>query len=90
MLVEVEPQVFDLLVYFIQNQDKVISSEEIFNAVWHGRIVSLSTLTSRINAARKAIGDNGSSQRLIKTIPRKGYRFMGQAVAAVGPELALA
>jgi pimeloyl-ACP methyl ester carboxylesterase/DNA-binding winged helix-turn-helix (wHTH) protein len=84
-LVEVEPQVFDLLVYFIQNQDKVISSEEIFDAVWHGRIVSLSTLTSRINAARKAIGDNGSSQRLIKTIARKGYRFMGQAVAGGEP-----
>jgi pimeloyl-ACP methyl ester carboxylesterase/DNA-binding winged helix-turn-helix (wHTH) protein len=84
-LVETEPQVFDLLVYFIQNQDKVISSEEIFDAVWHGRIVSLSTLTSRINAARKAIGDNGSSQRLIKTIPRKGYRFTGQAVSTGEP-----
>jgi pimeloyl-ACP methyl ester carboxylesterase/DNA-binding winged helix-turn-helix (wHTH) protein len=78
-LVEVEPQVFDLLVYFIENQDKVISSEEIFDAVWQGRIVSLSTLTSRINAARKAIGDSGAEQRLIKTVPRKGYRFTGQA-----------
>ena len=80
-LVEVEPQVFDLLVFFIQNQDRVISGGELFDAVWQGRIVSLSTLTSRINAARRAIGDSGAKQKLIKTIPRKGYRFIGQATS---------
>lgn len=78
-LVEVEPQVFDLLFHLIENQDRVVSGEELFEAVWQGRIVSLSTLTSRINAARKAIGDSGAEQKLIKTIPRKGYRFSGNA-----------
>ncbi len=77
--VEIEPQVFDLLLYLIENQEKVVSSEELFDAVWQGRIVSLSTLTSRINAARRAIGDSGAAQKLIKTIPRKGYRFAGEA-----------
>jgi DNA-binding winged helix-turn-helix (wHTH) protein/pimeloyl-ACP methyl ester carboxylesterase len=80
--VDIEPQVFDLLVHLIANQDKVVSSEELFDAVWAGRIVSLSTLTSRINAARKAIGDSGAKQKLIKTIPRRGYRFTGQVITA--------
>jgi pimeloyl-ACP methyl ester carboxylesterase/DNA-binding winged helix-turn-helix (wHTH) protein len=79
-LVAIEPQVFDLLVYLIANQDKVVSIEELFEAVWAGRIVSLSTLTSRINAARKAIGDSGAKQKLIKTIPRRGYRFTAEVM----------
>jgi pimeloyl-ACP methyl ester carboxylesterase/DNA-binding winged helix-turn-helix (wHTH) protein len=77
--VDVEPQVFDLLAFLIANQDRVVSSGEIFDAVWSGRTVSSSTLTSRINAARTAIGDDGASQKLIRTIPRKGYRFVGNA-----------
>lgn len=85
-LIETEPQVFDLLVFLIQNQDRVISNEELFDVVWQGRIVSLSTLTSRINAARKAIGDSGAKQKLIKTFPRRGYRFTGQAAAESGEE----
>jgi pimeloyl-ACP methyl ester carboxylesterase/DNA-binding winged helix-turn-helix (wHTH) protein len=85
-LVEMEPQVFDLLLFLIQNQDRVISSDELFDVVWQGRIVSLSTLTSRINAARKAIGDSGAEQKLIKTIPRKGYRFTGQATSVAAAE----
>ncbi|MBC8038776.1 MAG: alpha/beta hydrolase [Rhizobiales bacterium] len=80
-LVPIEPQVFDVLVYLIANQDRVIGSEELFGAVWAGRIVSLSTLTSRINAARAAIGDDGAKQKLIKTVQRKGYRFTGAAAA---------
>ena len=87
-LVEMEPQVFDLLLFLIQNQDRVISSDELFDVVWQGRIVSLSTLTSRINAARKAIGDSGAEQKLIKTIPRKGYRFTGQATSVAAEEQA--
>ncbi len=75
--VEVEPQVFDLLAFLIANRNRVVSQDEIFDAVWSGRIVSQSTLTSRINAARAALGDNGSEQRLIKTAPRRGYRFVG-------------
>ena len=57
----------------------MVSADELFEAVWHGRIVSLSTLTSRISAARAAIGDTGSDQRLIKTVARRGYRFIGEA-----------
>jgi pimeloyl-ACP methyl ester carboxylesterase/DNA-binding winged helix-turn-helix (wHTH) protein len=82
--IEVEPQVFDLLAFLIAGQDRVVSQDEIFDAVWHGRIVSQSTLTSRINAARTAVGDDGAAQKLIRTFPRKGYRFVGNAVEAQG------
>jgi pimeloyl-ACP methyl ester carboxylesterase/DNA-binding winged helix-turn-helix (wHTH) protein len=76
-LVAMEPQVFDVLVYLVQNRDRVVSKDDLFAAVWHGRIVSESTLTSRINAARKAVGDSGEQQALIRTIARKGFRFVG-------------
>src|SRR5215207_9330842 len=76
-LVPVEPQVFDLLVYLIQNRDRVVSKDDLIASVWGGRIVSDSTLTSRITAARKAIGDSGEQQALIRTVPRKGLRFVG-------------
>jgi pimeloyl-ACP methyl ester carboxylesterase/DNA-binding winged helix-turn-helix (wHTH) protein len=76
-LIRVEPQVFDIIVFLIQNRDRVVTRAQLFETVWNGRIVSLSTLTTRINAARNAIGDNGTDQRLIKTIHRKGYRFVG-------------
>lgn len=75
--VAVEPQVFDLLVYLIRNRDRVVSKDDLIAGVWGGRIVSDSTLDSRINAARKAIGDSGSRQGLIRTVPRKGLRFVG-------------
>src|SRR6266478_6607313 len=75
--VHVEPQVFDLLVYLVQNRDRVVSKDDLIASVWGGRIVSESTLTSRINAARTAVGDNGREQQLIRTIPRKGLRFIG-------------
>jgi TolB-like protein/Flp pilus assembly protein TadD len=73
----VEPQVFDLLEYLIRNRDRVVSRDDLLAGVWNGRIVSESTLASRINAARNAIGDNGEDQRLIRTILRKGVRFVG-------------
>jgi DNA-binding winged helix-turn-helix (wHTH) protein len=76
-LVAVEPQVFDLLTYLVQNSDRVVSKDDLIAAIWDGRIVSESTLTSRINAARKAVGDSGRDQRLIRTIMRKGFRFVG-------------
>jgi len=72
-----EPQVFDVLVYLVENRDRVVSKDDLIASVWGGRIVSDSTLTSRINAARKAIGDSGDEQRLIRTISRKGLRFVG-------------
>jgi TolB-like protein len=75
--VHVEPQVFDLLVYLVQNRDRVVSKEDLIASVWGGRIVSDSTLTSRINAARNAVGDSGEDKKLIRTIARKGFRFVG-------------
>jgi TolB-like protein len=75
--VAVEPQVFDLLVYLVENRDHVVSKDDLIAAVWGGRIVSDSTLTSRINAARRALGDSGEDQKLIRTIARKGLRFVG-------------
>jgi TolB-like protein len=75
--VAVEPQVFDLLVCLVQRCDRVVSKDDLIASVWGGRIVSDSTLTSRINAARKAIGDSGEEQKLIRTLARKGLRFVG-------------
>jgi DNA-binding winged helix-turn-helix (wHTH) protein len=75
--VAVEPQVFDLLVYLVENRDRVVSKDDLIASVWGGRIVSDSTLTSRVNAARRAVGDNGEEQKLIRTIARKGMRFVG-------------
>jgi len=77
MPIAVEPQVFDLLIYLVQNQHRVVSKDDLIASVWGGRIVSDSTLTSRINAARKAVGDSGEDQKLIRTVPRKGLRFVG-------------
>ena len=101
-LVAMQPQVFDLLVHLLKHRDRVVSRDDLIALVWGGRIVSDSTLDSRINAARSAIGDNGKEQRLIRTIPRKGIRFVGavngpcdaQAASSVeaeqpGPALAL-
>lgn len=76
--VPVGPQVFDLLVCLVQNRDRVVTKDDLLQAVWQGRIVSESTLTSHVNAARKAIGDTGAEQRLIRTITRKGLRFVGE------------
>jgi DNA-binding winged helix-turn-helix (wHTH) protein/pimeloyl-ACP methyl ester carboxylesterase len=84
--IALEPQVFDLLVFLLKNQDRVVTQDEIFDNVWNGRIVSQSTLTSRINAARTAIGDSGQKQKSIKTFSRKGYRFVGDLVVVGGPE----
>ena len=75
-LVSLEPQVFDLLLYLIQNRDRVVSKDDLIASVWGGRIVSDSTLDSRINATRKAVGDSGDEQRLIRTVARKGVRFV--------------
>lgn len=75
-LLAVEPQVFDLLVFLISNRDRMVSKEDLIAAVWGGRIVSDSTLASRINAVRRAIGDNGREQRLIRTGARRGFRFV--------------
>ena len=78
-LISVEPQVFDLLLYLVQNAGRVVSKSDLFASVWRGRMVSDLTIASRLNAARKAIGDTGSEQRLIRTFPRRGIRFVGEA-----------
>ena len=76
-LILLQPQVFDLLEYLIRNRERVVTKDHLFAAVWKGRIVSESTLSTRINAARSAIGDNGEEQRLIRTAHGKGFRFVG-------------
>jgi adenylate cyclase len=76
--IAVEPQVFDLLTYLLQHRDRVVTKGDLLEAVWGGRIVSGSALTTRINAARRAVGDTGETQRLIRTLPRKGVRFIAE------------
>ena len=97
-LVPLEPQVFDLLVYLIRNRGRVVSKDDLINAVWGGRIVSDSALTTRLNAARKAVNDSGAAQRVIRTLARKGVRFVAEVTedgileppaAAPEPSLAL-
>jgi TolB-like protein/DNA-binding winged helix-turn-helix (wHTH) protein len=78
--VAVEPQVFDLLVLLIENHDRIVTRDEIIERVWKGRIVSDTAITSRVKAARRAIGDDGKAQGLIRTIHRRGLRFVGDVV----------
>jgi TolB-like protein/DNA-binding winged helix-turn-helix (wHTH) protein/cytochrome c-type biogenesis protein CcmH/NrfG len=75
--VHVEPQVFDLLVHLIRNRDRIVSKDELFDAIWQGRIVSEATLSSRISAARRALGDSGNDQSVIRTLHKRGFRFVG-------------
>ena len=84
--VAVGPQVFDLLVYLVRNRERVVSKDGLLDEVWRGRIVSESTLTSHVNAVRKAIGDSGQEQRLIRTVARKGFRFVGDVREAQSPD----
>lgn len=80
--IAVEPQVFDILEYLIRNRDRVVSRNDLIASIWGGRTVSESALSTRMNAVRNAIGDSGAAQRIIRTLPRKGVRF----VAAVREE----
>lgn len=73
----VQAQVFDLLEFLINQRQRVVSKDDLFRAVWHGRFVSDSTLTSRVALARQAVNDTGQHQRLIRTVPYRGYRFVG-------------
>jgi TolB-like protein len=87
-VVSIAPQVFDLLDYLIRNRERVVSKDDLINAIWNGRTVSDGALTTRLNVARSAIGDSGDEQRLIKTLPRKGFRFVGTVREAQGPTCA--
>jgi TolB-like protein/Tfp pilus assembly protein PilF len=80
----IEPQVFDLLEFLVTNRDRVVSRDDLLAAVWNGRIVSDSAIDARINAARRAIGDDGEHQRWIRTIARKGFRFVGDVREDLG------
>src|SRR5216684_2857564 len=84
-VVSIAPQVFDLLDYLIRNRERVVSKDDLINVIWNGRCVSDAALTTRLNVARTAIGDSGEQQRLIKTLPRKGFRFVGPVLEAQAP-----
>jgi TolB-like protein/cytochrome c-type biogenesis protein CcmH/NrfG len=77
-LVALEPQVFDLLTYLVCNRGRVVSKDDLIRDVWGGRIVSDSAVTTRLNAARKAVNDSGAAQRVICTVHRRGVRFIGE------------
>lgn len=80
----IEPQVFDLLHYFVENADRLISRDELIGKVWNGRVVSDATIDARINAARKAVDDDGGRQTIIRTVPRRGFRFVASVSRADG------
>src|SRR5262249_32550461 len=79
-VVHIEPQVFDLLVHLVRHRDRIVSKDELFDVVWQGRIVSEATLSSRISAARRVIGDSGNDQSFIRTVHKRGFRFVGEVV----------
>jgi len=82
-VVSVAPQVFDLLDYLIRNRGRVVSKDDLVTAIWKGRVISDAALSTRLKAVRSAIGDSGEGQRLIKTLPRKGFRFVGEVREAL-------
>jgi len=77
-VVHIEPQVFDLIVYLVQHRDRIVSKDELIEAIWQGRFVSEAALSSRISAARRALGDSGNDQSLIHTQRKRGFRFIGE------------
>jgi DNA-binding winged helix-turn-helix (wHTH) protein/tetratricopeptide (TPR) repeat protein len=83
--VALEPQVFDLLAHLIRHRERVVSRDELIESIWGGRVVSESALNTRINAVRSALGDSGSRQHLIKTLPRRGVRFVGEVREELQP-----
>lgn len=84
-LIRVEPQVFDVLTQLVSNAHRFVSKEELFDSVWGGRFVTEAALTSRIKAARRALGDDGESQRFIRTVRGRGYQFVGTLTADEPP-----
>ena len=75
--VHIEPQVFDLLVHLVQNRDRIVSKDELIETIWHGRIISEAALSSCIRSARRALDDNGNDQTLVRTVHKRGFRFVG-------------
>src|SRR3954464_10337218 len=85
-IVHLEPQVFDLLLHLVRNRDRTVSKDEIVDQIWKGRIVSDAAITSTIKAARKAVGDNGADQIVIKTFHKRGFRFVADVAEPGGPD----
>jgi DNA-binding winged helix-turn-helix (wHTH) protein len=85
-VVSVAPQVFDLLDDLIRNRERVVSKDDLINAIWNGRSVSDAALTTRLNVARGAIGDTGEDQRLIKTLPRRAFVSSDKCGKLRGPQ----
>lgn len=83
--VHIEPQVFDLIVHLVRNHDRIVSKDELIETIWNGRIISEAALSSRINGARRALGDNGNDQALIRTLHKRGFRFVGDVRAIDAP-----
>ncbi len=81
--VPVEPQVFDLLRFFADHAGELVTRDDIIGAVWHGRVVSDAAVSTRINALRRAVGDDGRNQTILQTVPRRGFRFL-PAVTVLG------
>src|SRR5262245_21923862 len=76
-VVHIEPQVFDLIVHLVKNRERIVSKDELIEAIWQGRIISEAALSSRISAARRALGDSGNDPSLIRTLHKRGFRFVG-------------
>jgi TolB-like protein len=87
-VVRIEPQVFDLLIHLVRNRTRIVSKDELIDAVWQGRVISEAALSSCVSAARRAIGDSGDDQRLIRTAHKRGFRFVGQVDDDAAPALA--
>ena len=80
-VIRIEPQVFDVLTQLVSNHHRFVTKEELFDSVWGGRFVGEAALTSRIKAARRALGDDGEAQHLIRTVRGRGYQFVGTLIA---------
>ena len=88
--IRVEPQVFDVLAYLVQHRGAVVRKEELLDAIWGDRFVSESALTTRIKAARQAVGDDGSQQSIIRTVHGKGYEFVATVEEVEEPRTGIA
>ena len=75
--IALEPQAFDVLLYLVRHRDRVVAKEELMDEVWGGRFVSETAVTSRIKQVRRALGDDGQTQRVVRTLHGRGYRFVG-------------
>ena len=84
--VHIEPQVFDVIVHLVRNHDRIVSKDELIETIWNGRIISEAALSSRINGARRALGDNGTDQAFIRTLHKRGFRFVGDVQTISAPE----